>query len=93
MTFLLCQAKEHSRLALQELCPLAGEETGCIVRQAPQEALGVKNPSANAGVRGAVPSLGREDPPEEGRAAHCSILAWRIPWTEGFLAGVAKSQI
>ena len=29
-----------------------------------------------------VPSLGREDPPEERKATHCSILAWRIPWTE-----------
>ena len=26
--------------------------------------------------------LGWEDPLEEGMAAHCSILAWRIPWTE-----------
>ena len=29
-----------------------------------------------------VPSLGQEDPLEEGMATHCSILAWRIPWTE-----------
>ena len=29
-----------------------------------------------------VQSLGREDPLEEGRATHSSILAWRIPWTE-----------
>ena len=29
-----------------------------------------------------VQSLGREDPLEEGMAAHSSILAWRIPWTE-----------
>ena len=29
-----------------------------------------------------VRSLGREDPLEEGMAAHSSILAWRIPWTE-----------
>ena len=29
-----------------------------------------------------VPSLGRDDPLEEGRAAHSSLLAWRIPWTE-----------
>ena len=29
-----------------------------------------------------VPSLGREDPLEEERAAHSSILAWRMPWTE-----------
>ena len=29
-----------------------------------------------------VPSLGPEDPLEEGMATHSSILAWRIPWTE-----------
>ena len=29
-----------------------------------------------------VPSLGQEDPLEKGMAAHSSILAWRIPWTE-----------
>ena len=29
-----------------------------------------------------VPSLGQEDPLEEGMATHTSILAWRIPWTE-----------
>ena len=29
-----------------------------------------------------VPSLGREDPPEEGMVTHSSNLAWRIPWTE-----------
>ena len=27
-------------------------------------------------------SLGREDALEKGKATHCSILAWRIPWTE-----------
>ena len=26
--------------------------------------------------------LGLEDPLEEGVATRCSILAWRIPWTE-----------
>ena len=25
---------------------------------------------------------GQEDPLEKGMANHCSILAWRIPWTE-----------
>ena len=30
-----------------------------------------------------VHSLGWEDPLEEGRATHSSILAWKIPWTEG----------
>ena len=29
-----------------------------------------------------VLSLGWEDPLEEGRAAHSSVLAWRIPWME-----------
>ena len=29
-----------------------------------------------------VQSLSQEDPLEEGMAAHSSILAWRIPWTE-----------
>ena len=30
-----------------------------------------------------VQSLGREDPLEKGMATHFSILAWRMPWTEG----------
>ena len=29
-----------------------------------------------------VPSLGGEDPLEEGMATHSSIIAWEIPWTE-----------
>ena len=29
-----------------------------------------------------VLSLGWEDPPEDGRATHSSILAWGFPWTE-----------
>ena len=29
-----------------------------------------------------VQSLGREDPLEKEMAAHSSILAWRIAWTE-----------
>ena len=28
-----------------------------------------------------VRSLGWEDPPGKGNAIHCSILAWRFPWT------------
>ena len=39
--------------------------------------------------------LGAEDPLEEGLATHCSILAWRIPWTEepgGTVHRVAQSQ-
>ena len=41
----------------------------------------VKHPSA---MREAwVPSLGWEDPLEEGMATHSSILAWRIPMDRG----------
>ena len=29
-----------------------------------------------------VPSLGQEDPLEEGMVTHSTILAWRIPQTE-----------
>ena len=42
-----------------------------------------------------VQPLDGEDPLEKGMATHCSIPAWRIPWTEepGGLTvhGVAKS--
>ena len=31
----------------------------------------------------ACSSLGGEDPLEKGMATHCSVLAWRSPWTEG----------
>ena len=30
-----------------------------------------------------VRSLGQENPLEKGTATHSSILAWKIPWTEG----------
>ena len=29
-----------------------------------------------------VPSLSLDDPLEKRMATHCTILAWRIPWTE-----------
>ena len=40
----------------------------------------VKHLSATQETR--VRSLGWEDPLEKEMAAHSSILAWRIPWTE-----------
>ena len=46
-------------------------------------ALVVKNPPANVGdVRdmSSIPELGKS--PGEGMATHCSMFAWRIPWTE-----------
>ena len=35
-------------------------------------------------------SLGQEDPLEKGTATHSSIFAWRIPWTEATVHGVAE---
>ena len=42
-----------------------------------------------------VPSLGWEDPPEEGMASHSSILAWRIPWTvePGVLQSMGSTRV
>ena len=42
-----------------------------------------------------VRSLGWADPLEEGTATHCSILAWRIPWTEepGRLKSMGSQRI
>ena len=43
-----------------------------------------------------VPSMGREDPLEEGMATHCSILAWKNPMNRGAwwatVHGLSKSQ-
>ena len=42
-----------------------------------------------------VPSLGQEDPLEEGMATQSSILAWRIPWIEepGGLQSIGSQRI
>ena len=60
----------------------AGEGTGYPLQYywASTVAQLVKNPPAMQETW--VQSLGWEDPLEEGRATHSSILAWRIPWTE-----------
>ena len=43
-----------------------------------------KASACNAGDEGRFEqSPGREDPLEEGVATSSSILAWKIPWTEG----------
>ena len=43
----------------------------------------VKNPAANAGdTEMWIQTLGWEDLLEEDMASQCSILAWKIPWTE-----------
>ena len=42
-----------------------------------------------------VQSLGWRDPLEEGMAAHSSVLAWRIPWTEepGGLQSIGHKEL
>ena len=32
-----------------------------------------------------VQSVGQEDPPEKGMAAHSTVLAWRTPWTRSLV--------
>ena len=60
----------------------AGEGTGYPLQYywASMVAQLVKNPPAMQETW--VQSLGWEDPLEEGKATHSSILAWRIQWTE-----------
>ena len=53
----------------------------------------VKNPPA---IRGTwVQSQGQEDPLGKEMAAHSSVLAWSIPWTEepGGLQSVASQEL
>ena len=50
--------------------------------RASQVVLVVKNLHTNRGYKTWVPSLGQEDPLEEGMAPHSSTLAWRIPRRE-----------
>ena len=42
-----------------------------------------------------VRSLNQEDPLEGEMATHCSILAWRIPWTEepGGLQSIGSQRV
>ena len=41
-----------------------------------------------------IPSLGQEDLLEEGIAADCNILAWRISWTEsGRLQSIVSQRV
>ena len=56
----------------------------------------VKNPPASAGDArdmGSIPELGRS--PGKGMAAHSSILAWEIPWTEepGELPSICSPKV
>ena len=48
-----------------------------------------KESALNAGNLGSFSGSGRSS--EKGMATHSSILAWRVPWTEAAIHGVAKS--
>ena len=57
-------------------------------------ALVVKNPPASAGdVNDTCSIPGQEDSLEEGMAAHSSILAWRIPWTEELGQSIGSQRV
>ena len=59
-------------------------EGGSICNKGSPGGSAVKNPPANAGDTadvGSIPGSGRRSL-GEGNAAHSSILAWEIPWTE-----------
>ena len=49
------------------------------LKELPSGSEGKESPA----VQERVQFLGREDPLEKGMATHSSVLAWRIPWTEG----------
>ena len=52
-------------------------------------------PASAGDIQTWVPSLGQEDPLEEGMVTHYSILAWRIPWTEepGGLQSIVSNEL
>ena len=78
-------ARDDSRSTCAFLGPTVGEETSLVAQ-------GIKSPPANAG-ENRVRSLGQQDYLEKERAAHSSIRAWEIPWTEEPGAhGVTKSM-
>ena len=53
-----------------------------LFRHFPSSSVVKNQPAMQESKETQVPSLGQEDPLEEGMATHSSILAWRIPQTE-----------
>ena len=60
---------------------------------APLAALMLKNLPAMQETEIWVWFLGWEDPLEKGMAAHSSILAWRIPWTEELAGSMGLQRV
>ena len=81
--------------------PLGYKESDTIVRPtlalwASQVALVVKNlPATEGDIKGIVQSQGQENSIEGGMGTHCSILDWRIPWTEepGWLQSMGSQRV
>ena len=74
--------EKHSGESVLELRRELGHKViTCGIKLGFLGASGVKNPLANA--RDSGQSIGQEDALEKEVATHSSILAWRIPWTEG----------
>ena len=78
------KVKSESEVAQSDLtlcdpmdCSLSGSS---VIKSASLVAQAVKRLSSMQETW--VRSLDREDPLEKGMAAHSSILAWRVPWTE-----------
>ena len=71
----------------------AAAAAAAVVNRVSLVAQTVKKPSAMW--KPWVRSLGGEDPLEEGKATHSSILAWRNPWTEepGGLQSIGSQRV
>ena len=87
------QVRESSPLPPNTSAPMAGLIALIKALQASLVAQMVKNLPVMRETQ--VRSLDWEDPLEEGRATHSSILAWRIPWTEepGGLQPVGSQRV
>ena len=69
---------------------IPGEGTGCPLQDSWASLVAQLLKNLPAMRETWVPSLGWEDPLENRKATHSSIMAWRIPWT--IVHGVAKSR-
>ena len=54
----------------------------CLSYQGFPDSSDGKEFASNAGNQGSIPGMGRSPGEGNGNPTHCSILAWRIPWTE-----------
>ena len=72
-----------SRACIHDHFSMYGLDQMLVVRDAEKWPICLKNRICLPMLEMQVQSLGWEGPLEKGMATHNSILAWRIPWTEG----------